>query len=180
MQIIWTGTTIVGGGLSTFYFDSASGTPAQQVAAVATFLGATEDRRLSSVSWVSAADVATLNVGTGALEGITSVTQSSGTGTSATEAMPPASQGLLRILTSQIVSGRLLRGRIFLPGNSESDSGSGAPSSTYRTDYDAAAAALIADANTAWMCWSQTHGVAASVATANTWNKWAVLRSRRD
>jgi len=181
VQVIWSGGALTGTGLSTFYFDSATGTAAQQVSAVAAFLTGTEDRRVNTCVWTTGADVATLNVGTGALEAITVVTQQTGTGTVGTDALPQQTQGLLRVLTTTIVAGRLLRGRIFLPGTVEADSGTtGNPSSTYRTDYDTNAATLISDANTNWMCWSATHGTAASIATANTWSRWAVLRSRRD
>lgn len=180
VQVIWTGTPTVGGGLSTFYFDDGTGTPAQQVAAVALFLSSTEARRSTLTSWVTAADVATLNVGTGALEAITSTTQSSGVGTNAAAQMPPVVQGLLRGLTSIVTGGRLLRARIFLPGTTISDATLGAPTATYKSGYDAAAATLISSANADWAAWSRTHGVRASIVSANTWNKFAELRSRRD
>jgi hypothetical protein len=181
VNVIWTGTPVVGGGLTVFNFDSATGTPAQQVAAVAAFLGATEDQRAASLSWTTAPDVQSLNVGTGVLEGSTATTPASGVGTAVGDALPPVVQGLLRIVTSQVVGGRILRGRIFLPGPTEAkNSASGAPDSIIQTDYNTAGAALISDANTAWTVWSRTHGVNASVSTANMWNKWAELRSRRD
>lgn len=181
VQVIWSGIPTVGGGLSTFMFNSSVGTPAQQVAAVAAFLAATEDRRAQGCSWVTGSDVATLNIGTGQLEGVTAVTQIIGVGSIAGDVLPPATQGLLRLLTSVVVAGRLLRGRLFLPGTCEADSGStGQPSVTFRSDYDAAAAALLGDANTEWCVWSATHGVLANITAANTWTKYATLRSRRD
>ena len=180
VSIVWTGAFAVGTGLSTFYFNSAVGTPAQQVAAVQTFLAATEDRRVIGMNWVSAADVVTLNIATGALEAINTVTPVGGSGTLAGDALPPATQGLLRILSNVISNDRLIRGRLFLPGTGESSSTLGAPDSAYLTDYNNAAAALISDANTEWRLWSRTHGLAPDVITASTWNKWAVLRSRRD
>lgn len=181
VQVIWTGAPIQGGGLSTFYFNSAVGTAAQQVSAVAAFLAATEARRAGSLGWVTGVDVATLNTGSGALENVTTTTQASGAGTGAGDVLGPTQQGLLRMLTSVVAGGRLLRGRLFLPGTLESDNGStGQPSATFRTDYDTDAATLLGDANTDWSVWSQTHGILASVTAANTWNKWAVLRSRRD
>ena len=181
VQVIWSGTLIAGGGLTNFYFDDATGTPAQQVAAVETFLDDTEASRSSTVSWATDPDVATLNVGTGTIEAITSVTAASGVGTASGDALSPATQGLLRIYTGTIVGGRLLRGRIFLPGAVESvNNATGGPMSAIAVDYNTAGAALVSDANTAWMCWSRTHSTAASVATVDFWAKWAVLRSRRD
>jgi len=181
VRVVWDGPIIEGTGLSTFYFDSAVGTAAQQVAAVAAFLAATDDQRFIGMTWATEPDVATLNVGTGVLEAVTSTSQSSGTGTEAGDGLPPATQGLLRMTTSTIAGGSLLRGRLFLPGATEADNLSGgSPEPSYRADYDAAAAALIADANTAWSVWSKTHGVLSTVVTATVWTKWATLRSRRD
>jgi hypothetical protein len=181
VRVAWTGDPTAGGGLSTFYFNDAVGTAAQCVSAVGTFLTATNDRRVTTCGWATEADVPTLNVGTGVIESITSTTPATGTGSAAGDALPPIAQGLLRLFTSQIVSGRLLRGRLFLPGAPESDSAStGGTSSTFRSDYEAAAAALIADANADWSVWSQTHGTLASISTATIWTKWASMRSRRD
>lgn len=180
VQVIWSGLTIQGGGLSTFYFDGAVGTAAQQVAAVAAFLGATEDRRGVSVAWQTAADVSVLNSATGQLEGIFTTTPAQGVGATSGDLMPANCQGLLRLITPNVVGGRLLRGRIFLPGSLEVDNTLAVPNATYRTDYDTAGAALIADANSTWVVWSKTHGVMAVVGSVNTWTKWASLRSRRD
>jgi len=132
------------------------------------------------LGWITGADVAVLNSVTGALEGTATVAQSSGAGSAAGDAQPPAVQGLLRLITSNVVAGRLLRGRLFLPGSLEASNTSGQPSAGYRTAYETPAAALIADANTEWQIWSQTHGVPAVVQSANVWTRWAVLRSRRD
>lgn len=180
VQAIWSGTIVEGGGLSTFYFDTGVGTPAQHVAAVATFLTATDDQRSTGAVWTTGADVAAVDEATGALVSVTSVATSTGTGTAVGDTMPPATQGLLRALSSVVVGGRLLRGRVFLPGAVESANIGGLPIAAYRTDYDTAAAALIANLNAQWVIWSRTHGVIAPVASANVWSKWAVLRSRRD
>jgi hypothetical protein len=56
----------------------------------------------------------------------------------------------------------------------------GAPSATFRGGYDTAAGTLIASGSADWSAWSRTHGVLASIVSANTWNKYAELRSRRD
>lgn len=181
VQVVWTGATVEGGGLSTFYFNDAVGTAAQNVSSVAAFLAGTEGSRSSGLAWATVADVATLNVGSGALESITATTPSTGVGTASGDVLPMITQGLLRLVTSQIVNGRLLRGRLFLPGPVETvNSSAGAPLSGYLTDYNGDAATLVADANSDWSVWSITHGVLASVQTATVWNKWASLRSRRD
>lgn len=171
---------VSGGGLSTFYFDSLAGTVTQQVTAVANFLVATDDRRSSGLTWAIENDVAQLNAATGALEGVSSGPLAIGVGTGAGDPLPPNAQGLLQIFTNVIAGGRLLRGRLFLPGSMEADSQVGAPNNTYITDYNAAGAALIADPNTLWVVWSRTNGSAHNVTAVNTWTKWATLTGRRD
>jgi len=179
VQVIWSGTPVVGGGLSTFYFEAAVGTVAQQVAAVATFLANSETQRSSAITWATAADVAQIDSATGNLVGTSTVTPSTGAGTAAGDPAPFATQGLLRILTGVVVGGRLLRGRLFLPGVVEASS-TGVPSAGYITAYNTVGAALIADVNSAWGIWSHTHGVFQPANGVSTWNRWAVLRSRRD
>lgn len=181
VRVTWAGDPTAGGGLSTFYFDSAAGTAAQQVSAVNTFLTATNDQRAPTCGYTIENDVDTLNAATGALENTTATAGGNGVGTATGDPLPPICQGLLRLFTSGIVNGRLLRGRIFLPGATESlTQSTGGTATTYRADYDAAAAALIADANTTWVVWSKTHGFTAAVGSASTWTKFASLRSRRD
>ena len=179
VQVAWVSAHIVGGGLSTFYFNDSVGTAAQNVASVGTFLTATDDRRISGTTWATLPDVATISL-SGVLESVTSTTPATGTGTLAGTAVPQASQGLLRLLTSTVAGGRLLRGRLFLPAVGVNDNTNGVPSATYTADYNAAAAALVADANSDWQVWSRTNNGAASITSATCWSKFAVLRSRRD
>lgn len=179
IQVIWSGTPVVGGGLSTFYMLNSVGTVAQQVAAVATFLDNSESSRSTSLSWATSADVAVIDDATGNLVSMESVTPETGVGTGTGDLAPYATQGLLRLYTTTVVGGRLLRGRLFLPGVTEG-ANTGIPSAGYISNYNTVAAALISDANTAWAVWSRTHGTSQAVSTATTWNRWAVLRSRRD
>jgi len=181
VRVVWSGTPTVGDGLSTFYFDGAIGTAAQQVAAVNLFLDSVSASYADNLAWSTQADVAVLNTATGALEGIIATTVQTGAGSLTDDQLSPATQGLLRLITSVVVGGRLLRGRLFLPGATEaSNSAGGIPLQAYRDDYEAAAAVLIADANVQWSVWSRTHGALAPIGSANVWTKWAVLRSRRD
>lgn len=170
----------MGGGLSNFYFNDDGGSVSQAVTSVVDFLNSTEDQRSSSLTWSCGGDIDTLNVGTGTLEATESFAPATGTGTASGDILPPATQGLLRIYTTQIVSGRLLRGRIFLPGAVESFSTLGRPVAAYGTDYNNAAATMISDSNSAWSVWSRTHGTLATVDSAQVWTEWATLRSRRD
>jgi hypothetical protein len=181
IPVFWTGALIAGGGVSTFHFSDAGGTPQQAASAVGVFLAATEDRRTIGCAWSINGDVQVINTATGALQAVASVTPAGGTGTVAGDNAPPATQGLLRCLTTTIVAGRLLRGRFFLPGIGETLSSSGgAPDSAYISDYNTAANVLMNDASSVWQIWSRTHGVAGDITSATIWSKWSVLRSRRD
>jgi len=187
VPVFWSGPFTAGGGLSNFYYNSAGGTIAQAITATVLFLQATDDRRAVGCNWSCGTDVDTLNVGTGALEATDSVTPALGFGTAAGDAAPIATQGLLRMTTGVIgpppaggTSGRLLRGRLFLPAVVEADNTGGVPNGTYQTDYNTAASTLIGTANADWSVWSKTHGILASVLAASCWTQWAVLRSRRD
>jgi hypothetical protein len=180
VQVLWTGSAAQGGGVTNFHFEGAVGSAAQQRDAVVAFLTATNDQRATSSTWTIATDVKRFNVATGALESINTVTTATDTGDDGGDILGVATQGLLRLLTTSIVSGRLLRGRLFLPANTETVNSGGGPTSTYRSDYEAAAATLIAEANTNWGVWSRTHGAFVGVNSASVWNQWAVLRSRRD
>jgi len=181
IQIVWSGAQVNGNGLSTFYFSDAGGTPSQAVTAVTTFLGATEDRRVIGTRWDFFGDVPVINVTTGALQAINSATAAFGTGTMAGDALPAQNQGLMRLITSTIVNGRLLRGRLFLPAPGEADNGAGGTvSATYTGDYNTAMATLISDPNSVYQIWSHTHGAAGDVTSGSVWTKWAALRSRRD
>ncbi|HZX42118.1 MAG TPA: hypothetical protein VFE93_09790, partial [Myxococcaceae bacterium] len=79
---------------------------------------------------------ATTGVLTGAFAGTDPTTV---TGAAAGDVAPRQTQGLLRLGTSTVISGRRVRGRLFLPGVLESDNNvNGVPFSTYTSDATAA------------------------------------------
>lgn len=180
VRVVWTGTPVAGGALSTFYFADSLGTEQDCVDAVATFLGTVDGNMTTQISWATEADVVDINAVTGATEGVTATTPQTGAGASAGELLPAATQGLLRLRTNTIAGGREVRGRIFLPGMVESNNVSGRPESGMVTSINGAANTLRTDASVLWAVWSRQHGVAPAVASATMWTQWAVLRSRRD
>lgn len=102
------------------------------------------------------------------------------TGTLTDDALPPATQGLLRLGTGYIVGRRQLIGRIFIPGACEvSNTTGGIVAAGYITTANAAAATLIS-ATIPWVVWSKRHTTSVAVSAASTSTKWATLRSRRD
>ena len=168
--------------LSTMYFIAATENQAAAdavIAAVGAFWGAVDARLGTAIQWTTDPSVAVLDLD-GTQTGAFATTPQVGTGASATELMPPANQILLRLRTNLFVGGREIRGRIFVPGNTEADATAGLVASAAQTAVNVAAAALIADANTIWAVWSPTNATATAVVSATAWSQWAVLRSRRD
>lgn len=124
---------------------------------------------------------------TGALVGAFAGTDpASVVGTSIDHPLPWQTQGLVRLGTSTIVSGRRLRGRLFVPGPGEDDNEStGIPASAYTTLLTTSFAnMLVAGATLSEpVIWHRptagaggTHGLITSVGASPD---WAVLRSRR-
>lgn len=104
----------------------------------------------------------------------------SGSGTDTGELMPTQTQGLLRLATSDVVAGRVLRGRLFIPAPTEGANDQGKPVSSYLSALSSAYTALTSDPDAELLIWSRTHGTAKAVTGGQPWNQWAVLRSRRD
>lgn len=93
------------------------------------------------------------------------------------ERVPLSSQLLVQLKTDSVVSGRRLRGRIFLPGATEPENGAGVPTSDLINTIQARAEAVAVGR----LCvYSLTHKTFATVTAVSVWNQWAVLRSRRD
>lgn len=177
-----TGVTVVGGGLTTMYFNAAGRDPQELVDAVRTFWTATIAQRVVGTQSTPLGFVRTIENTTGEVTAVTAVNPGAGiNGTAGGAPLPPATQGLLRLRTGVIVRNRVLQGKIFLPGVPVSFSSDGIPSTAYRTAYDTAAGGLISNALTIY---SRPRGglpgSGGAVGSASTWSKFAVLRSRRD
>ena len=180
VRVTWTGTPVQGGGLSTFYFNDGGGTAQQAATAVSTFLGTLDANLSTALAWTTEGDVDSIDPATGDLTGTTSVATGSGVGSNVAEVLPPAAQGLLRLRTGLIVAGREVRGRMFIPGFCENNQAFGTPDAGTQANVNNAYATFLADANSIPVVWSRAHGVERVIASGTMWNKWAVLRSRRD
>jgi len=127
---------------------------------------------------------ATTGVLTGAFTG---TDPSTVTGASADDPLPRQTQGLLQLNTSSVISGRRVRGRLYIPGMVESrNDTSGNPSSGFISDVAGSAAAelLPAGATTSSLVvWHRptngAGGAHAAVTGVACSSSWAVLRSRR-
>lgn len=166
--------------ISTMYFSDGGGSAAQAVAAVGTFWGSVDNVMDSEVDWRTLPDVETVDEATGNVTAVTQVTPVTGSGSLAAEALPIATQGLIRWRTGVYVSGREIRGRTFIPGLTETANDNGAPSAAVIGVLGTAGATLVSDANSVLVIWSRKNATAPPVVTTSTWGSFAVLRSRRD
>lgn len=180
VRVELTGADVVGGGLSTFFFDGATGTAQQAATAVGVLYDALDNQMSTTVVWRTLPEVYVLNEIDGAVMDIIPVSTQSGTGQGASAILPRQVQGLIQMRTGSIISGRQLRGRIFVPGPTVGSQTDGNPSAAYIAALNAATATLIGTANADWVVWSRTHGTKSAVTSAGTWSKWASLNSRRD
>lgn len=177
-------TNITGGPggpeLTTMFFDVVGGlTAADANAAVGAFWDTVQDLVHNAYTMATESEVASVDIATGEITGLTPVTAITKPGTVSGQPLPPATQGLLRWRTGTFVAGREIRGRTFIPGPTEEHNLTGVPNSDYITVANNAAAALIAATGTELFVYSRTHRDSAPVVSGSCWNQWAVLRSRR-
>lgn len=164
--------------LSTMYFSGNDQTAADgAVAAVAAFWGDLQGRISNQLDWQTLPDVDDIAPG-GGLQGIFNVTPATGSGGAAGDPLPTANQGLIRWRTLNFTGGRNLRGRTFIPGPTEAFNDQG-PISTYISQLQTAADNLLGSSATL-MIWSRTYNGFHEAVVGSVWNRFAVLRSRRD
>jgi hypothetical protein len=124
-------------------------------------------------------EVYVLNDGTGEITGTVPVTPLSWAGTASGDPLPWMTQGLMRFSTGLWAGGRLVRGRLFVPGPTEGFNEGGVPSETYITALDVAADNLIAASNAEAMVWSRKNSDTYPILHGSCPNYWAYLASRR-
>lgn len=126
-------------------------------------------------------DVTVIDSDTGQLVGTQNVSVGANSMTGGGDALPPATQGLVRLSTNDVHFGRRLRGRVFLPGMLEANNAvNGAPSSSVISAVNDRFEEFRADTEPGWIVYSRTHHLYAPVSAVDMWSQWAQLRSRRD
>nr|CRY97804.1 hypothetical protein [uncultured prokaryote] len=177
----WTGPG-AGDKVSVFHFIEA--TPvADQRSALAAFLNACDAELTTTTTWTIRQEGRELDTATGALVGAwTDSTPHTGSGGNGTAVVADATQVLIRWNTGNIVGGRFLKGRTFLPGLATIEVNGGNLNPAARTTFLNAAAAFIAAAVQVAV-WhrpqSGSGGAVWAVETADVWSELAVLRRRR-
>lgn len=168
---------------SNHYFgdDTVPATAQDAVNAVDAFWFGLSGNISNDLTWTVEGTVARIEATDGSLVGQYAVTPETGVGGSSGQMLPLATQGIVRWLTDTVIAGRMLRGRTFVPGLVEDvNDADGKPVSALPTLLTTVGQALINDTGNTLQVWSRTHGNFAEVETAQGWNQWATLRSRRD
>lgn len=193
---------MVGGGTVATHFIAGSTTGAQATSAVFNFWNYNPAIFASGTVFSVSAEVEQFEDTTGALTGVLTGTASSVTASGTGEICSPATQGLIRWRTGVIEDGREIRGRTFLPAVPVSQVDDGHPATGYSSAATTMAQLLQADSSTVLAIWrrprkarpqvgqpgdpwylpsqSARAGSSAAVATYACWDKFAVLRGRRD
>lgn len=188
VDTLLSGALVNGGGINQLYFANPGSEASACAAAVQDFWDALAVAMSEEVTYEVLGTVTEQDHATGALEAVYAVMSEGpkvGVGTS--EPAPPTTQGLIRMVTPMVANGRIVRGRVFVPGVLEVHVGPvGRPVSAYNTVLNGAAQALVDDASAFWSVWHRPNAASGSPGTINnivqvtSWDQFAVLRSRRD
>ena len=177
---LFSGPTVVGGGINQLHFDATGGTAAQARTAVTNFWTTMNDCFRVDTTATVLGEVEEID-GADHVIGITSVGGNDVVpGTDDGAPLPPATQLLCRLRTGVYNSGREIRGRIFVPSLTENLNIAGEAGGTRYAEAVTACTNLRTDANSKLVVWSRTHLVYAEVTSLAPVTKFSVLRSRRD
>lgn len=165
-----------------FFNEAASPDPDALVALVAGFWGNLAGWSALALDGVVEGQVPTIDPATGDIMSVATVADGEFTGNRSGATLPPATQGLLRLLTGSYEGGRQVRGRIFIPALSV-EAGTSVPGAGPTGQWGTSAVTFmgdVLDAGYEWVVWSRKNGVQRTIIGATPWSQYAVLRSRRD
>lgn len=182
------GPNVTGGGVCTLAFtdpvdDSAAENISDGVKQFWTDCASTLD---NGVTFTVESNPRRYAAATGELQQIFSVAeQAPVSGSLSSSGVPRAAQALIRWSTADIVNGRAVKGRTFIPGLvSSTITDTGQLSQGAMDDLDAAAEAMITGSGGTLSVWHRpVDGAGGSehlVTSASVWSQFAVLTSRRD
>lgn len=129
--------------------------------------------------WTRSGQIEVFNPSNGQTIGLVSGSPSSGIGTWGTAKAPGGTALLLQWRTGEYVNGREVRGRSFLSGIGDFGDTTGAVPTSIITDVQNAMDNYLSNTNGASV-YSPTAGDTYAIASGNCWNKFGLIRSRRD
>ena len=166
---------------TTYWVGDANAVSAQKaVDAMRDFWTTANGVMQSGLAWTVQADVAVINPIGGDLTGVIGVTARSGTGANNADPLPPANQILVRMVTSGITGGRVLKGHFNIPSACEDNNVGGTVGASTITLLNPALATLNGVTAPDLGVWSRTYNQVVSVDSLTIAPGFAVLRSRRD
>lgn len=182
------GAAVVGGGICTLHtLDPSSGTQANDFAtAVKNFWTEIAVGLTNDVTFQVQAGASRYAAATGELQQIFPTTAGALiTGGVNTATIPRAAQALMRWATDDIVNGRQIRGRTFIPGVPATQvTDTGLLASAGATQYAGEGTELITELGSALVVWHRpvagSGGSEHIVTSASVWDNLAMLTSRRD
>lgn len=179
VRVVWTG---VAGApyYSNFYFDNGVGSAQDMHNDVSTMITGLGQVCTFPMTATVQPEVPLIDSVTGEIQAVEQVVEDVIPMVQSEESLPSALQGLVRFKTDAFVGGRRLAGRFFVPrlGQGFNDNGSMAPAGV--TAINSYVQPFVASSASQLVIWSRSTGATAPVVSANTWNQFAVLRSRRD
>lgn len=182
-------TTVWQGGIGAPYYNQlyfagvTEGEANAAAAAARQFWGGLSNVIAAGETGLVNAEVEVVDPATGQVTATFQTTTTGMTGSASGESLPPANQGLARLLTNSFVNGRRVRGRVFIPSPTEAQALDGAPATAYVSFVNSALADLLSFGEAAGnlVVYSPTHRISAVVTDTSVWTSaYAVLRSRRD
>lgn len=178
--------------LTLFHFEYIVGKEDPAMVAVSAFLQSCQTSIALGLLGHIEPDQNIIDAASGQIEAIeTSTAGLDRTGSNASEPLPPATNGVVRLSTDNVLNGRRVRGRLFLPSPCESSS-NGAPVAAYLTAVGGASNTLLTASGShgLWSVYSRPRaatspsgaraGTWSEIRSVSVWNKWGVQRRRRD
>lgn len=152
----------------------------ESVAAVQGFWDAIDGLQANEVVGTIEALVSQINPATGLLTGVWTTAGGSWQGDSAAPLLPVGTCGLVQFRTGVFANGREIRGKTFVPGFTEdTNEPTGTPGASTQAALVTAGEVLM-NADPSFCVYSIRNSQAAIVTSVTAWNKFALVRSRRD
>ena len=180
VKVSYTGAAVEGTAGTNFYFAADFNPDQNCVDSVEAFYTELRAHLCSDITVSTNAGIEYIDEATGDIVAILGTIPYSASGVGGSSCLPFAVQGLIRSRTGQFVSGREVRGLWFIPGFMEDQSDEGVPTAGALSAMQNAVNALISDEGSTAAVYSTTHGQGYQITSGGPWDKWAVLRSRRD
>jgi hypothetical protein len=186
MALLWKVVTKITGPAgspwyNSLYFHDTVGSPQDAADAAQDLWDGLKAYMHTSATFFTPTEVLVLDIPNGEVQGIEPVTQHTGSGVVSADPLPRGIQLKMKMRTGIFLSGREVKGSIFVPALCESKN---SVSGEVDTATVAATAiignALISDANTLYGIYSVKHRAFFEAASCSVNGEWSMLRTRRD